>query len=195
MAEMGADAMHRQDEGVYVQLTEDHLDVSSVMARVKSPDAGAVVLFAGTTRSTFDSKPVARLSYQSYAPLALSTLLALARDVRQKHALTAIAIVHRLGPVPVGEESVLIAVSSPHRQAAWRGGEEALELTKERAEIWKLEEFVGDEDAVWRANRDGQSGVRVEAGGRGEGSGDGDGKVGSVGQALPKEEGSKSSDC
>lgn len=47
MAEMGADAMHRQDEGVYVQLTEDHLDVSSVMARVKSPDAGAVVLFAG----------------------------------------------------------------------------------------------------------------------------------------------------
>ncbi|KKY28945.1 putative molybdenum cofactor synthesis protein 2b [Diplodia seriata] len=161
MAETSADVMHRQDEGVYVQLTYDHLDVSSVMARVKSPDAGAVVLFAGTTRSTFDSKPVARLSYQSYAPLALATLLALAREVRARHALTAVAVVHRLGPVPVGEESVLVAVSSPHRQAAWRGGEDALELTKERAEIWKLEEFVGDEEgAVWRANRDGKAGVR-----------------------------------
>lgn len=57
--------------------------------------------------------------------------------------------------VPIGEESILIAVSSAHRQAAWRAGEEALEECKEKAEVWKLEEFGGEEGGVWRANRDG----------------------------------------
>ena len=101
-------------------------------------------------------------------------------------------MIHRLGTVDVGEESILIAVSSPHRQAAWRAGEEALESCKERAEIWKLEEFFeessdpddsneleeeggeGEEKgekkkkkkknttSVWRANRDGKMGVRVD---------------------------------
>jgi len=76
-------------------------------------------------------------------------------------------MVHRLGLVPIGQESILIAVSSPHRQAAWRAGEEALEECKKRAEIWKLEEFEGEEPdggfggGVWRSNRDGESGIKV----------------------------------
>lgn len=85
----------------------------------------------------------------------------IARSVKEEHSLTAISIIHRLGIVPIGEESILIAVSAPHRQAAWRGGEEALEECKERVEVWKLEEFGGDEGGVWRANRDGATGVRV----------------------------------
>jgi len=60
----------------------------------------------------------------------------------------------------VGEESIVIAVSAPHRKAAWLAGEEALELTKEKAEIWKLERFEGGE-GVWRANRDGKMGTKV----------------------------------
>ena len=72
-----------------------------------------------------------------------------------------ISITHRLGTVPIGEESILIAVSAPHRQAAWRAGEEALEETKKKAEIWKLEEFGGEEGGVWRANSDDPVGVRV----------------------------------
>jgi molybdopterin synthase catalytic subunit len=71
-------------------------------------------------------------------------------------------MIHRLGVVPIGEESIYIAVSSPHRKEAWRAGEEALEECKSRAEIWKLEEFEGEEGGVWRANRDGAAGVRVE---------------------------------
>jgi molybdopterin synthase catalytic subunit len=70
-------------------------------------------------------------------------------------------MVHRLGVVPIGEESILIAVSAPHRQAAWRAGEEALEECKARVEVWKLEEF-GDGEGVWRANRDGSIGHRVD---------------------------------
>lgn len=88
-------------------------------------------------------------------------MLSIARSVKEKHSLTAISMIHRLGVVPIGEESILIAVSAPHRQAAWRGGEEALEECKEKVEVWKLEEFGGDEGGVWRANRDGATGVRV----------------------------------
>jgi molybdopterin synthase catalytic subunit len=117
--------------------------------------------FPGTTRDSFADLPVKSLTYQSYVPLALRSLLSIARSVKEKHGLTAISLTHRLGTVPIGEESILVAVSAPHRQAGWRGGEEALELCKEKVEIWKLEEFEGDEDAVWRANRDGQMGVRV----------------------------------
>lgn len=69
-------------------------------------------------------------------------------------------MIHRLGTVPICEESILIAVSTPHRQAAWRAGEEALELCKEKVEVWKLEEF-DDGSGAWRANRDGKAGVPV----------------------------------
>lgn len=88
-------------------------------------------------------------------------MMRIAKEVKLKHGLTAVAMVHRLGIVPIGEESILIAVSSPHRQEAWKGGEEALELCKEKVEVWKLEEFDGEEGGVWRANRDGQAGTRI----------------------------------
>lgn len=86
-------------------------------------------------------------------------MLAIARGVRDRHGLRGVALVHRLGTVPIGEESILIAVSAPHRQAAWRAGEEALEECKAKVEVWKREEFEGEE-GVWRANRDGVMGQR-----------------------------------
>lgn len=102
-----------------------------------------------------------QLQYTSYPPLALSTMMRIAKEVKEKHSLTAVAMIHRLGIVPIGEESILIAVSSLHRQAAWKGGEEALELCKEKVEVWKLEEFDGEDGGVWRANRDGQAGLQI----------------------------------
>lgn len=163
-------------EGVHVELTHAHLDFTSVMNTVKSPKAGAIVLFAGTsnrflplltdltcllgtTRDNFGGKPVKELQYSSYAPRALKTLFSIADATKSKHGLTAITMVHRLGVVPIGEESILIAVSSPHRQAAFRAGEEALEECKAKVEVWKLEEFGGEEGGVWRANRDGAAGI------------------------------------
>lgn len=70
-----------------------------------------------------------------------------------KHELLGVVIGHRLGDVPIGESSIVIAVSAGHRGAAWRAGEEVLELCKEKAEIWKKEVFV-DGQGEWRANRD-----------------------------------------
>jgi molybdopterin synthase catalytic subunit len=89
-------------------------------------------------------------------------MLTICKSVLEKHSLTSIAMIHRLGVVPIGEESILITVSSPHRQAAWRAGEEALEECKAKVEVWKKEEFRGEEGGVWRANRDGAMGVRVD---------------------------------
>lgn len=87
-------------------------------------------------------------------------MLAIAKVILAKHGLKGIAMIHRLGTVPIGEESILIAVSSPHREAAWRAGQEALEECKAKVEVWKREEFEG-EDGVWRANRDGAMGDKV----------------------------------
>ncbi|KAK3902873.1 Molybdopterin synthase catalytic subunit [Staphylotrichum tortipilum] len=148
------------DAGCFVALTDFPLDYASITDRVRSPQAGAIVIFAGTTRDNFANKPVKQLQYTAYHPLALRTMLSIARELKTKHELKGIAMIHRLGVVPVGEESILIAVSAPHRQAAWRAGEEALEACKDRVEVWKLEEFEEGE-GVWRANRDGKVGERV----------------------------------
>lgn len=118
---------------------------------------------AGTTRDNFAGKPVKELQYTAYNKLALRTMLAIARELGPKHGLKGVAMVHRLGTVPVGQESILVAVSSPHRQAAWRAGQEALEECKARVEVWKREEFEG-EAGVWRANRDGATGEQVSSG-------------------------------
>lgn len=89
-------------------------------------------------------------------------MLCICKEISTKHGLKGIAMIHRLGTVPIGEESILIAVSSPHRQAAWRAGEEALEECKSRVEVWKREEFDGEE-GVWRANRDGIPGEKIRS--------------------------------
>ncbi|KAL6857865.1 hypothetical protein ACO1O0_005308 [Amphichorda felina] len=150
------------DGNCHVALTNDHLNVQEVMDKVRSPAAGAIVLFAGTTRDNFAGKPVKELQYTAYNPLALRTMLSIARSLVAAHGLQGVAMVHRLGTVPIGEESILIAVSAPHRQAAWRAGEEALEECKKRVEVWKKEEFEG-EGGIWRANRDGAVGERVDS--------------------------------
>ncbi|KAK3990286.1 Molybdopterin synthase catalytic subunit [Cladorrhinum sp. PSN332] len=158
-----SDTQSLTQPNIYVALTPSPLNPLTILNKVRSPSAGAIVLFAGTTRDTFDNQAVSHLSYQAYVPLALRTMLSIAAAIKEKHDLKGIAMIHRLGPVPIGEESILVAVSSPHRQAAWRAGEEALEECKDKVEVWKREEFVGGE-GVWRANRDGKRGERVEEG-------------------------------
>ncbi|CCU82007.1 cnxH/molybdopterin synthase large subunit [Blumeria hordei DH14] len=142
------------EHGCHVALTFECLSISDTIDRVRSPKAGAIVLFAGTTRDSFQGKEVKELEYTSYEPLALQTMLNICKAIREKHSLTAIAIIHRLGKVPIGEESILVTASSPHRQAAWRAGEEALEECKAKVEVWKWEEMTDGTGSSWRANQD-----------------------------------------
>ncbi|KAI0886115.1 Molybdopterin biosynthesis MoaE [Annulohypoxylon maeteangense] len=157
---MARDLNEINESGCYVALTNQHLSINDVMDRVRSPHAGALVMFAGTTRDNFAGKLVKELQYSAYNPLALRTMLSICKAIHAEHGLISIAMIHRLGIVPIGEESILIAVSAPHRQAAWRAGERALEDCKERVEVWKREEFDGEE-GIWRANRDGATGQKV----------------------------------
>jgi molybdopterin synthase catalytic subunit len=145
-----------ESEFIHISLTYDPLDVQECLHFTRSPTAGANVLFLGTTRNNFDNRPVSRLSYSAYPALALKSLHMIAEDVRKKHGLEKVAIVHRLGEVKVKEESIAVAVSSGHRAAGWAGAEEILERVKARVEIWKQEWFADTgevEEGVWRANK------------------------------------------
>ncbi|KAJ5594383.1 Molybdopterin synthase catalytic subunit [Penicillium hispanicum] len=145
---------HRDESrNIHLTLTYSPLDANASLAQTSSPAAGANVLFLGTTRDTFEGRAVSQLSYTSYPPLALKTLAAIAENAVGAHQLKGVSIAHRLGVVPIGEASIAIAVSAGHRAAAWRAGEEVLEACKEKAEIWKREEFI-DGGMEWRANVD-----------------------------------------
>lgn len=144
---------HDPAQNIHLTLTYDTLDANTFLAQTSSPAAGANVLFLGTTRDTFEGRSVSQLSYTCYPPLALKTLAAIAEAAVKTHDLKGISIAHRLGVVPIGEASIAITVSAGHRGAAWRAGEEVLEACKEKAEIWKREEFV-DGGMEWRANAD-----------------------------------------
>lgn len=137
----------------HLTLTYDVLNADTALAKISSPYAGANVLFLGTTRNSFEGRPVSELSYTSYPTLAFKTLENIAADAVEKHSLLGIYIGHRLGVVPIGEASIVVAVSAGHRGPAWRAGEEVLEACKERLEVWK-EECFADGGSEWRANRE-----------------------------------------
>ncbi|KAJ5548861.1 Molybdopterin biosynthesis MoaE [Penicillium frequentans] len=137
---------HNPTKNIHLTLTYTPLDVNTYLAQTSSPKAGANVLFLGTTRDTFEDRPVSQLSYTCYPPLALKTLTDIAEAAIETHQLIGVSIAHRMGVVPIGEASIAIAISAGHRGAAWRAGEEVLEACKEKVEIWKREEFV---DGGW----------------------------------------------
>lgn len=154
--------LQSEDNTVHVELRYDPLDLAFASRFIRSPTAGANVIFLGTTRNNFDNRPVSHLAYQAYPKLALNTLLKIATEVRSKHQLERVIIVHRLGEVPIEEESIIVGISSGHRGEGWKGAEEMLERVKERAEIWKQEWFAdtgseGHPAAQWKANKDSDS--------------------------------------
>ena len=150
------------DDACTMSLTYDPISSDAVLRSIRSPAAGANVLFLGTTRDSCDGRAVSRLSYSAYPALALKSFLSIAEAARSQLNLQKVSIVHRLGVVEVEEESIAIAVSAAHRGPAWRGAEEILERCKERVEVWKMEEFQGEEGTgEWRANKDKDSEGKV----------------------------------
>lgn len=142
---------HDPTQNIHITLTYEPLNQTTHLSAVSSPAAGANILFLGTTRDTFEDRPVSQLSYTTYPLLSLKTLASIAEEAVKKYELKGVSIAHRLGVVPIGEASIAIAISSGHRGPGWRAAEEVLEACKERAEIWKREEFV-DGGMEWRAN-------------------------------------------
>jgi molybdopterin synthase catalytic subunit/molybdopterin converting factor small subunit len=137
--------------GAFVLSTEP-LDVTRVLAEAASDDAGAVATFVGTVRRRSRGREVVRLEYEAYEEMAEPMLRGLADELTRKHGLRAVAIHHRVGPVDIGEASVVIAVSAPHRAAALDACREAIDTLKETIPLWKKEIYADGEEWIGRGS-------------------------------------------
>lgn len=131
-----------------ISLTHSPIDPSAILAQVASNDAGAVVLFLGTTREFTKGRQTASLDYECYQQMAEAKLAELEAQAREKWPLVHVAIVHRLGRLGLGEASIAIAVSSPHRQATFEAGKWLIDTIKEDVPIWKQENW-SDGTSEW----------------------------------------------
>jgi molybdopterin synthase catalytic subunit len=131
-----------------VSLTNQPIDSSAVLAQVASHDAGAVVLFLGTTREFTHGRRTASLDYECYPQMAEQKLAELEAEVRRRWPLTGCFIIHRLGHLELGEASIAIAVSSPHRAAVFAAGQWLIDTIKEAVPIWKCENWA-DGTSEW----------------------------------------------
>jgi molybdopterin synthase catalytic subunit len=118
----------------HVAIRAEELSLDAIAARVRDPRAGAVVVFEGVTRE------VGWLDYEAYAEMALEQMQAIVAGAIERHGLCAAAAEHRIGRVPLGEPSVIVAASAPHRGEAFAGAREIIDAVKARAPIWKAEE-------------------------------------------------------
>ena len=131
-----------------IELNHDPIDSSKVLESVQSPEAGAVVLFLGTTREFTAGRQTESLDYESYGEMAVRKLEELEQQARQQWSLTEVTIVHRLGHLGIGEASVAIAVSAPHRKDAFTAGQWLIDTLKEIVPIWKKENWT-DGTSEW----------------------------------------------
>lgn len=137
--------------GAFV-LSAEPLDVARVVAEAESADAGAVAAFVGTVRRSSRGRDVVRLEYEAFAEMAEPMLMRLADELKARHGLCAVAIHHRIGRVDIGEPSVVIAVSAPHRAAALEACREAIDTLKETIPLWKKEFYADGEQWIGRGS-------------------------------------------
>lgn len=136
-----------QDRAVIV-LTEDEIQPLSAIEAVRSDTCGALVLFAGSVRSPSRGREVSSLFYESYREMALKKMEEIAGEAESRWDLGGIALIHRTGRVRAGEISILIAVSSPHRDEAYAASRFLIEEVKEKVPIWKKELSEGDDEWI-----------------------------------------------
>ena len=143
-------------------LTDKNILVDDLLAATADPTAGATVLFLGTTRNHNEGREVEELEYEAYAGMAEKELERIAGEAREKWDIVKVAVVHRIGVVPIGEASVMIAVSAAHRGPAFEAARYTIDRLKEVGPIWKKEFFEGG--AVWIGDQAGQQGTWENAG-------------------------------
>lgn len=138
---------------IHASTTEEPISVAACMASVGDDTAGAISLFVGTTRNHHGGKAVVHLEYEAHGSMAVKEMERICSEAHERciHALTAAHVVHRLGVVPVGEASIVIATSSPHRAEAMAATEYIINQVKARVPVWKREVY-GDGTSSWKEN-------------------------------------------
>jgi molybdopterin synthase catalytic subunit len=134
---------------INVALTDELLDLNSVMASVTSAEAGGINVFVGTVRNNTKDKPVVRLEYEAYDRMAVKEMRKLAEEVCDRWPVARISIHHRKGTLHIGQAAVIIAVACPHRKEAFEACKYTIDTLKERVTIWKKEIFEDGEEWVF----------------------------------------------
>jgi MoaE-MoaD fusion protein len=134
------------------RLSAEPLDLGAAVAEVADERAGAIATFIGTTRIESRGRTVIHLEYEAYEGMAERVMEELAASLRERFDLCAVAIHHRVGRVGIGEQSVVIAVSAPHRHDALAACREAIDTLKETVPLWKKEVYEGGEEWIGRGS-------------------------------------------
>jgi len=138
------------------RVQREPLDLEAVVGQVRTPAAGAIATFVGTTREQSRGRTVTHLEYDAYPEMAEREMARIAEQVRARHDVLEVAIAHRVGHVPLGEASVVIAVSAAHRGPAMDACREAIDTLKQTVPVWKKEVFEGGEEWIGREGTAGE---------------------------------------
>jgi molybdopterin synthase catalytic subunit len=134
------------------RLSAEPLSLDAVVDEVRDDRAGAIATFVGTTRVESRGRIVQHLDYEAYQGMAENVMAEIAASLRQRYDLCEVAIHHRTGRVEIGDASVMIAVSAPHRQDALAACKEAIDTLKEQVPLWKKEVYEGGEEWIGRGS-------------------------------------------
>jgi molybdopterin synthase catalytic subunit/molybdopterin converting factor small subunit len=134
------------------RLSEEPLSMQAAVDEVANERAGAIATFVGTTRIESRGRSVQYLEYEAYPGMAEDVMEQIARELKSTHDLCDVAIHHRIGRVGIGETSVVIAVSAPHRQDALAACREAIDTLKKTVPLWKKEVYEGGEEWIGRGS-------------------------------------------
>lgn len=134
------------------RLSQEPLSLQGAVDEVRSEDAGGIATFVGTTRRRSRGRDVLRLEYEAYEGMAEKVMEDLAAELKRRHDLCEVAIHHRVGQVEIGETSVVIAVSAPHRTDALVACREAIDELKVSVPLWKKEVYEGGEEWIGRGS-------------------------------------------
>ncbi len=129
------------------QLVREPIDMAALARHVRAPDDGATVTFDGFVRNQSHNRPTLHLDYEAYESMALAKMREIGVQLHEKYSIHRVAMVHRLGRLGIGDTSVFIAVSAPHRAAAFDACRFAIDTLKRTVPIWKKEYF--EDGAVW----------------------------------------------
>ncbi|WP_026463170.1 molybdenum cofactor biosynthesis protein MoaE [Adhaeribacter aquaticus] len=132
-----------------VTITEAPINTQEVIAAVQADGAGAINVFIGTVRNQTQAKPVVQLDFEAYDSMAVKKMQEIADQAKAKWPIQKVAVVHRKGPLQIGDAAVVIAVSTPHRKASFEACEFIIDTLKQVVPIWKKEIF--EDGAVWVA--------------------------------------------
>ncbi len=128
-------------------ITRDPIDSQQLARSLCRPEDGALVIFEGVVRNNTKGRPTSYLEYECYEPMALEQMTRIGNQIAAQYSLGAIGIVHRLGQLQIGEASVAVVASAPHRRAAFEAALDGINRLKREVPIWKKEFFA--DGAVW----------------------------------------------